>query len=150
LFKSEPNSFSIEDLEQNKSTFWDGVRNYQVRNYLRDEMKIGDRVVFYHSNSEPPAAVGVAEICTNSYPDFTAFNPNDIHFDPKSDEKNPTWFMVDILFVSKFVNKVTLQEIKANHKLEKMKLVQKGNRLSIMPIEKEEFDEILKMSKKKS
>ena len=147
LVKSEPSVFSIDDLakSKNKTTYWDGVRNYQARNFLRDEMKIGDLVLFYHSNTEPNAIVGVCEIVKEGYPDFTAFDSNDPHFDPKSKKENPTWIMVDIKLVKKFKNEVSLSEIKENSKLSNMRLVQRGNRLSVMPLEKKEFDEILKM-----
>lgn len=148
LFKSEPNVFSIQDLANSKdqTTFWDGVRNYQARNYLRDEVKIGDKVIFYHSNSEPPAAVGICEVVKEGYPDFTAFDPKNKHYDPKSKTDNPTWYMVDVKLIKIFKRPVSLPEIKQNKKLSNMKLVQPGNRLSVMPITKEEFEEIIKMS----
>ncbi len=147
LVKSEPTVFSINDLakSKNKTTYWDGVRNYQARNFMRDEMKLGDLVLFYHSNTDPNAVVGVCEVVKEGYPDFSAFNPKDPHFDPKSKKENPTWIMVDIKLVKKFKNNVTLSDIKANSKLSNMRLVQRGNRLSVMPVEKREFDEILKM-----
>jgi predicted RNA-binding protein with PUA-like domain len=151
LVKSEPEVFSIDDLakSKNQTTYWDGVRNYQARNFLRDDMKLGDLVLYYHSNTEPNAIVGVCEIVKEGYSDFTAFDPKDIHFDPKSKKENPTWIMVDIKLVKKFINEITLADIKANPKLSKMRLVQRGNRLSVMPVEKKEFDEILQMSKTK-
>ncbi len=147
LFKSEPKVFSIVDLKnsQDKTTFWDGVRNYQARNFLRDEIKKGDLVIFYHSNSEPPAAVGICEVVKEGYPDHTAFDTDDKHYDLKSDPQNPIWFMVDIKFVKEFSKQVSLDGIKSNKKLKNMKLIQRGNRLSVMPITKEEFDEIVKM-----
>ncbi|MCB9206993.1 MAG: EVE domain-containing protein [Ignavibacteriales bacterium] len=147
LIKSEPSEFSINDLEKskNKTTCWDGVRNYQARNFLRDEMKKGDYVLFYHSNADPNAIVGVCEIVKEGYPDFTAFDPEDKHYDPKSKHENPTWIMVDIKLIEKFNSPVTLSEIKENSKLQNMRLVQRGNRLSVMPVEKVEFDTILKM-----
>lgn len=150
LGKSEPDCYSIEDLEKdkNQTTHWEGVRNYQARNFMRDEMKKGDLFIFYHSNTKPPAAVGVCEIVKEAYPDFTAFDPEDEHFDPKSDRDKPRWFMVDVKLVEKFKNQVSLQEIKENPKLQEMRLVQRGNRLSVMPIEKKEFDEIRKMGNK--
>lgn len=149
LIKSEPEVFSIDDLakSKNKTTHWDGVRNYQARNYMRDDMKIGDKVIFYHSNSEPPGAAGICEVVKEAYPDFTAFDPEDPHYDPKSKRDNPAWMMVDVKFVQKFSKLVSLSEIKSNKKLQKMKLVQPGNRLSVMPVTKEEFDEIVKMGK---
>lgn len=147
LVKSEPSVFSIDDLakSKNKTTYWDGVRNYQARNFMRDDMEKGDYVLFYHSNTEPNAVVGVCKVVKEGYPDFTAFDPNDKHFDPKSKEENPTWIMVDIKLVKKFKTPATLAEIKENSKLQAMKLVQRGNRLSVMPVAKKEFNEILKM-----
>ncbi len=149
LIKSEPEVFSIEDLSKskNKTTYWDGVRNYQARNYMRDEMKIGDKVIFYHSNTEPPAAVGICEVIKEAYPDFTAFEPNDPHFDPKSKKNSPTWFMVDIKLIYKFERFISLSEMKKNKKLQKMKLLQRGNRLSVIPITKVEFEEIVKLGR---
>ena len=149
LMKSEPSCFSIDDLakSKNKITHWDGVRNYQARNFLRDEIKKGDKVLFYNSNADPNAVVGVCEVVKEGYPDFTAFDPEERHYDPKSSKDEPTWFMVDIKLEKKFSNPVTLADIKANGKLQNMKLVQRGNRLSVMPVAKPEFDEIVKMSK---
>lgn len=149
LMKSEPSVFSIDDLKNSpgQTTHWDGVRNYQARNYMRDEMKTGDLVLFYHSNAEPNAVAGMAEIVKEAYPDFTAFDPEDKHYDPKSKKDNPSWMMVDIKFVEKFSNPVTLSWIKENSKLQKMRLVQRGNRLSVMPVTKPEFDEIVKAGK---
>lgn len=150
LVKSEPDIYSIDDLakEKDKTTYWDGVRNYQARNFIRDEMKLGDAVLFYHSNSDPTAVVGVCEVVKEAYPDFTAFDPDDPHYDPKSKKDNPAWMMVDIKLVKKFKTPVTLEEIKNNPKLNNMRLVQRGNRLSVFPVEKNEFDEILKMGSK--
>ncbi|MCB9247111.1 MAG: EVE domain-containing protein [Ignavibacteriales bacterium] len=147
LVKSEPTAFSIDDLakSKNKTTYWDGVRNYQARNFMRDEMKLGDLVLYYHSNAEPNAVVGVCEIVKEGYPDFTAFDPDDKHFDPKSKKENPAWIMVDIKLIKKFKTPVTLTEMKSNSKLTEMRLVQRGNRLSVMPVNKKEFDEIIKM-----
>jgi predicted RNA-binding protein with PUA-like domain len=147
LMKSEPNAYSIDDLVKDKKTYWDGVRNYQARNFMRDDMRKGDKVLFYHSNTKPPAVVGICEIVKEGYPDFTAFDPEAKHFDPKSKEDKPTWIMVDIKIIKKLNRPVALEEIKENSKLQKMRLVQKGNRLSVMPVEKNEFEEIIKMSK---
>ena len=146
--KSEPSVFSIDDLakEPKKTAYWDGVRNYQARNFMRDEMKKGDLVLFYHSNTEPPCVVGVCEVVKEGYPDFTAFDPESKYYDPKSSDEKPRWFMVDVKLKKKFKKPVTLAEIKKNKKLQNMRLVQKGNRLSVMPVEKKEFDEIVKMS----
>lgn len=146
--KSEPNAYSIDDLIKDKKTHWDGVRNYQARNFMRDDMKIGDKVLFYHSNAKITGVVGLCEIVKEGYPDFTAFDPNDSHFDPKSKEEKPTWIMVDIKIIKKLKRPVTLQEIKQNSKLQNMKLVQRGNRLSVMPVEKKEFETIIKLSEK--
>lgn len=147
LFKSEPNEFSFEDLkkEKKKTTFWDGVRNYQARNFLRDDIKKGDGVLFYHSNADPLAVIGFCEIIKEGYPDHTQFDPDNKHFDPKADETKPTWFMVDIRLKKEFKVPVTIDQIKANPRLKNMKLIQRGNRLSVMPVTKNEWDEILKM-----
>ncbi len=147
LVKSEPDVFSWNDLKKskNQTTFWDGVRNYQARNFLRDEMKLGDLVLFYHSNSDPLAVMGVCEVVKEGYPDHTQFDPENIHYDEKANPQNPTWFMVDLKLKFEFKKPVTLEQIKTNTKLKEMKLVQKGNRLSVMPLTKAEFDEIVKM-----
>lgn len=147
LFKSEPSEFSLNDLKKskNQTTFWDGVRNYQARNFLRDEINIGDGVLFYQSSTEPLAIVGFCEVVREGYPDHTQFDKNNDHFDPKADPKNPTWFMVDIKLVKEFNSPVTLEQIKANPKLKSMKLIQRGQRLSIQPVTKAEWEEILKM-----
>ena len=148
LVKSEPGAYSIDDLVKDKKTHWDGVRNYQARNFIRDDMKKGDKVLFYHSNADPNAVVGICEVVKEGYPDFTAFDPDEKHFDPKSKKDEPAWFMVDIKLIKKFRQPVTLLEIKENPRLQNMRLVQRGNRLSVMPIEKKEFTEILKMGEK--
>jgi predicted RNA-binding protein with PUA-like domain len=147
LFKSDPDEFSLEDLKKskNKITFWDGIRNYQARNFIRDEMKKGDGVLFYHSSSDPLAVMGICEIIKEGYPDHTQFDSKNDHFDPKADNKNPTWFMVDIKLLNEFKTPVTLYQIKANPKLKNMKLVQRGQRLSVMPVTKVEWEEIIKM-----
>lgn len=149
LVKSEPEAFSIDDLIKNKeqTTYWDGVRNYQARNFIRDEMKKGDGVLFYHSSSETMGVFGICEVVKEGYPDHTQFDPDSHHYFPSADPKNPVWYMVDIKFVKKFKAPVTLQDIKDNPKLKNMRLVQRGNRLSVMPVEKNEWDEILKMGK---
>ena len=138
LMKSEPEAFSIDDLARapQKTTCWDGVRNYQARNMLRDQMKKGDLAFFYHSNCEVPGIVGIVEIVREGYPDHTAFDPEDHHFDPKSDAKNPRWFMVDVKLKKKFSRVVSLRELKActNKSLSGFQLLAKGNRLSVMPV----------------
>jgi len=143
--KSEPDAFSIDDLQQrpDQTEHWDGVRNYQARNMMRDDMKIGDQVFFYHSNCALPAIVGIAEIVKESYPDFTAFDPNDKHFDPKSNPDKPTWFMVDVRFLRKLRRPISLQELKQQHQLSELALVRRGNRLSIMPVTEHQWKTIL-------
>lgn len=134
LMKSEPGCYSIDDLKRDKTTHWDGVRNYQARNFIRDDMKVGDRVFFYHSNTNPPGIAGIAEVCKESYADFTAWDKNDDHFDPKTNKDNPRWFMVDIKFLKKFDELISLTEIKDDPKLEGVPVAQKGNRLSVQPV----------------
>lgn len=148
LVKSEPEIFSITDLEKakNKTTCWSGVRNYQARNYMRDEMKLGDPVLFYHSNTDAPAVVGVCEVVNEGYPDYTAFDPKDRHYDPKSKKEDPIWMMVDIQLVKKFSRPVTLTEIRTKRSLCNLPLVQMGNRLSVMPVGKDEYEEIISLS----
>ena len=148
LMKSEPDVFSIDDLKKKKRTHWDGVRNFQARNFMKVEMKKGDKVLFYHSNADPSGAAGIAEVIKEGYPDHTQFDPDDKHFEPKASPQKPYWYMVDIKFVEKLKTFVPLNEIKKNPKLKKMRLVQRGNRLSVMPVEKNEFDEIVKMGSK--
>ncbi len=152
LLKSEPEDFSIEDLikSKNKTTCWSGVRNYQARNFIRDYMKINDGVLFYQSNTEPTAVVAACMVVKESYPDTTQFDPNDNHYFPIASKDKPVWFMVDIKLEQIFSRPVTLQQIKANLKLANMRLVQRGNRLSVMPVTKEEWDEIIRMSARKS
>jgi predicted RNA-binding protein with PUA-like domain len=147
LFKSEPSEFSWDELKKskNQTTFWDGVRNYQARNFLRDEIKKGDGVLFYQSSTEPLAVVGYCEVVKEGYPDHTQFDKKSDHFEEKADPKNPTWFMVDIKLVKEFKKPVTLDSIKSNPKLRSMKLIQRGQRLSIQPVTKDEWNEILKM-----
>ena len=149
LFKSEPGAFSIDDLEKShgKKTYWDGIRNYQARNFIRDEMRKGDGVLFYHSNADPLAIVGYCEIVKEAYPDHTQFDPDSKYFDPGAILKEPRWFMVDIMLNKKFKHPVTLKEIKENPKLKDFRLIQRGNRLSVFPVSEKEWNEILKMGK---
>ncbi len=151
FIKSEPSVFSFDDLKKstNQTTFWDGVRNYQARNFLRDEMKKGDLVLFYHSNANPLAVMGICKVVKEGYPDHTQFDPDNDHYDSKADPNNPTWIMIDVKFVKEFKTPVTLDSIKSNPKLKNMKLIARGNRLSVMPVTKEEFDEIERMGDKK-
>jgi len=136
LMKSEPAAFSIDDLAARPGQIehWDGVRNYQARNMIRDQMKVGDGVLFYHSNSATPGIVGQAEICREAYPDFTAFDPGHPHYDAASSLENPRWLMVDVRFVRKFRRTITLAELKERPELEGLALLRRGNRLSVMPV----------------
>lgn len=143
LLKSEPNSYSIEDLKRDGSTEWDGVRNYQARNYMRDSMQIGDKILFYHSSVNPPAVVGVASVCSKPHPDTSAFDPEDSHFDPKSDPEKPVWFLVDIAFEKAFEHPVDLPTIKADPELQEMVVAKTGSRLSVQPVEERHFQRIL-------
>ena len=150
LMKSEPDVFSIDDLANcpNKTDHWDGIRNYMARNFMRDEMKVGDQVLFYHSNAKPPHVAGRAKITSKPYPDHTAFDPESKYFDAKSDPNNPRWVMVDVTFVRKFKNSVPLTNIKANPKLSKMMLLTHG-RLSISKVNEDEWVEIHQMAGEK-
>ena len=148
LMKSEPNCYSVGDLKKasKKTTHWDGVRNYQARNMMRDEMKKGDLVFFYHSNCDVPGIVGIMEIVKEGYPDFTAEDPDGDHFDPKHNNDNPRWYMVDVKFKEKFKETIPLSLLKQNPCLDNMPLVRKGNRLSVMPVAKKEWEAVLVMS----
>ena len=150
LMKSEPEEFSIDDLENSpdQTEHWDGVRNYQARNMMRDQMNIGDLVFFYHSNCKIPGIVGMMMVVKESYPDFTAFDVDDKHFDPKSDADNPRWYMVDIKFVTKLKRTISLAELKGYSQLESLALVRRGNRLSIMPVSQQQWDFILSLEDK--
>ncbi len=136
LFKSEPDVFGIDHLmaRPDQTEHWDGVRNYQARNMMRDEMQAGDLAFFYHSNCAEPGIVGVVEVVRAGYPDFTAFDPDTKYFDPKSDPENPRWYMVDVKFQRRLKRTITLAELKDRPELEGMPLVRKGNRLSVMPV----------------
>ncbi|MEI6477798.1 MAG: EVE domain-containing protein [bacterium] len=146
LVKSEPNSYSIDDLARDKKTAWDGVRNYQARNYMRDQMKVGDQVLFYHSSTNPMAVVGVAEVASESYPDASALDAADHHYDPKATPENPIWALVDLAFVEKFKNPVTLKAAKADPQLEGMMLIKQGSRFSVQPVSKAHFKRIIEMT----
>lgn len=148
LVKSEPDAFSIDDLKSapNSTTHWDGVRNYQARNFMRDQMKIGDPVLYYHSNCDEPGIVGIAEVVKEVYPDFSAWDESSRYFDPKSTSDNPRWFMVDIQWKQTFARTVSLREMKETPALDGMKVIQRGMRLSVQPVEKAHFDHILKMA----
>ena len=146
LMKSEPEVFSIDDLagSPKSTTSWDGVRNYQARNFMR-AMKIGDQVLFYHSNANPPAVVGVAEVVRAAYPDATQFDKRDSHYDPASNPAQPRWDMVDIRFVRKFLAPLSLDLLRAKAGLKGMELLRKGSRQSVQPVRAAEWNEIIRL-----
>jgi predicted RNA-binding protein with PUA-like domain len=139
LMKSEPTDFSIDDLEKSKTIDWYGIRNYQARNFMRDNMSLGDQAFFYHSNCKTPGIVGIMEVCQLAYPDKLQFVKNHKYFDPKSDPENPRWLNVDVKFVKK-TKLLGLQDIRAYNELKNMKILQRGNRLSITPVTPEEWN----------
>lgn len=139
LMKSEPDVFSIDNLKTKKKSGWDGVRNYQARNFMRDDMKLNDLVLFYHSSCEVPGVAGLAKVSKTSHPDPSQFDAKSEYYDPKATKEAPRWFMVEVEFVEKFDHVVTLTEIKNTKGLDKMPLVQKGSRLSINPVTEQEF-----------
>lgn len=147
LFKSEPTCFSLEDLKNlpDATEHWDGVRNYQARNFLRDQIKLGDRVFFYHSNTAEPAIVGIAQVVREGYPDWTAFDPENDHFDPRSAPEKPIWYMVDVRFVRALPRPITLAELRGIPALAGMALLNRS-RLSVQPVREEEWDLILKLA----
>lgn len=145
LIKSEPDAYSIDDLERDEREMWDGIRNYQARNMMRDDMRIGDEVLFYHSSCKEPGVVGVAKVASEPYPDPTQFDPESRYYDPKSDPDDPRWILVDIEFSRKLARTIPLAEIRERAELENMVLTRRGNRLSIMPVEKRHRDIILGM-----
>lgn len=148
LFKSEPDAFSIDDLRAMpaRKDHWDGVRNYQARNMMRDDMQKGDLAFFYHSSCPEPGIVGTVTITQTGYPDHTAFDPREKYYDPKSDPENPRWYMVDVKFKQKFPTVISLASLKDNKQLKDMLLVQKGSRLSIMPVAAKEWNIINKLA----
>ena len=145
LIKSEPGVYSIADLRRDGTTCWDGVRNYQARNFMRDDMRVGDGIFFYHSNAQPMGIYGVAKVVRKAYADHTAFDPADKHYDPKSDAANPTWMMVDIGYVGTFQEPITLAALKQTPGLGKMLVTQRGSRLSVQPVTPEEWDLVMRL-----
>ncbi|EIJ42897.1 hypothetical protein BegalDRAFT_2031 [Beggiatoa alba B18LD] len=143
LMKSEPTAFSIDDLARDQVTGWDGVRNYQVRNMLRDQMQVGDLAFFYHSNSQPMGIAGIMQITRTGYPDETAWDETNIHYDPKSTPDNPRWYQVDVAFIRKFPQVLGLASLKQQAFLQDMQVLRRGNRLSITPVTAEEWAFIL-------
>ena len=145
LMKSEPDAYSIDDLKRDRREPWDGIRNYQARNMMRDDMKIGDKVFFYHSNCKEPGVVGVMKVASKPYPDPTQFDVDSNYYDAKSNPDDPRWCLVDVAFVKKLKRTISLAEIKAHPGLNDMILVRKGNRLSIMPVSDDDWNMILGM-----
>ncbi len=150
LFKSEPSSYSYDDLESedDQTAEWDGVRNYQARNFIRDDMAVGDQVLFYHSNAKPPGVVGIARIVREGYPDTTAWDSNSRYYDPKSNPANPTWMMVDIKADRRLPRFISLNELKANPALVDMMVTKRGQRLSVQPVKPEEWAEVITMAER--
>lgn len=146
LMKSEPDVYGYDDLERDGRTPWDGIRNYQARNFMRDEMKVGDRVLFYHSNSQPPGVVGVAEVVSEPYPDPTQFDPASRYHDPKATHDEPRWMLVDVAPRRRLPRQVTLAEMKSDPSLADLPLVRRGNRLSIMPVGEAEAARIVALA----
>lgn len=147
LMKSEPDVYGIDHLQSEGWTHWEGVRNYQARNFMRDDMRVGDKVLFYHSNAKPPGVAGLAEVSKEAYPDFFAWDPDSNYFDKKTDPKKPIWMMVDLKYVEKFDRVVSLDEIKQIPECEDMLVIKKGQRLSVQPCEKRHYDAICKAAR---
>ena len=145
LMKSEPDAYSIDDMQRDGRDMWDGIRNYQARNMMCDDMKIGDEILFYHSNCKEPGVVGITKVVSEPYPDPTQFDKKSNYYDPKSAKDNPRWILVDVEFVRKLSRNITLAEIKAEKSLEDMILTRKGNRLSVMPVSKKHWKKILSL-----
>jgi predicted RNA-binding protein with PUA-like domain len=145
LMKSEPDAYSIDDLESDGTTHWDGVRNYQARNLMRDEMEVGDKVLYYHSRLRPPGVVGLAEVVKEAYPDHTSWDSDSNYFDPKSTPEEPRWFMVDIAFVRKLDRMVSIDELKEYPELKDMVLLNRS-RLSVQPVTPEEYEFIVALA----
>ena len=146
LMKSEPDVYGYDDLERDGRTPWDGIRNYQARNFMRDEMSVGDRVLFYHSNTQPPGVVGLAEVVSEPYPDPTQFDPDSAYHDPKATPESPRWILVDVAPLRRLPRPVTLAEMKQDPALAEMPLVRRGNRLSVMPVADAEAERILALA----
>jgi len=150
LIKSEPSAYSIDDLKRDKSTLWEGVRNYQARNFMMKEMKVGDEALFYRSSAEPPGAVGIAEVSGAAEPDPTQFDSGDSHYDPKATPAKPIWFCVRVKFKQKFTRQVALSELRERKELKDMVLLQKGSRLSIQPVTEKEFKLVSELGSSKA
>lgn len=146
LMKTEPDAFSIDDLAKAGVEPWDGIRNYQARNYMRDSMKIGDKILIYHSRAQPVGVVGIAEVASEPYPDATQFDPKSKYFDPKSQPDNPRWVLVDVRYLSHLPRLVSLAELKLNPELNQMLVVKRGMRLSIQPVSEPHFKMVCAMA----
>ncbi|HEV2131024.1 MAG TPA: EVE domain-containing protein [Longimicrobiaceae bacterium] len=145
--KTEPGSYSIDDLQREGRTAWEGVRNYQARNLIRDEMQVDDSVLFYHSSAEPPGVAGIARVARSGYPDSTARDPRSKYFDPKASEEDPRWYLVDLEFVERFAGIVSLATLRETAGLEKMLVINKS-RLSVQPVTEEEFRIVLELGRR--
>ena len=150
LMKSEPEAYSIDALKRDGKTFWNGVRNYQARNFLRDEVKTGDWVLFYHSNAEPSGVAGLARVTSPGYPDPSALDRKSPYFDPKATKENPIWYVVDVEFAEKFPRLIELEELKAQPDLQGMLVLKRGQRLSVQPVERAHFEAVRRMAKSHS
>jgi predicted RNA-binding protein with PUA-like domain len=148
--KSEPETYSIDDLARDGRSAWEGVRNYRARNFMRDEMRVGDLVLFYHSSTKPPGVVGVARVIREAHPDPTAWNPRSEYHDPRSAPDDPVWWMVAVEFVEKFADAVTLDQLKSNPALRGMLVTQRGQRLSVQPVDPEHFRAVLRTARAKT
>jgi predicted RNA-binding protein with PUA-like domain len=146
LMKTEPGMYSIDDLERDGTTHWNSIRNYQARNFMRDDMRVGDRVLFYHSQAQPPGVAGIAEVVRTAYPDHTAQDPSDPYHDPAATSAEPRWYMVDVKFVEKFAEVLPLAVLKADPRLTGMLVVGKS-RLSIQPVEKDHFEAVVNLAR---
>jgi len=150
LMKSEPDVYSVQDLARDGSDGWEGVRNYQARNLMRDEMRVGDLVLYYHSNAKPSGVAGVARVCREAYPDDTQFDPKSKYFDARSDPEEPRWVRVDVEHVETFDDVISLADMKADAALEGMMVIRRGSRLSIQPVDKPHFRHVLKCAHAKT
>lgn len=146
--KSEPDVYSIDDLARDGSTPWSGVRNYQARNFMRDDMRVGDLVLFYHSNAEPPGVAGIGRVAREAYPDFTARDPGSAYYDPKATAANPVWMMVDVAFVEKFPQVMSLDALRDEPALKDMLVLKKGQRLSVQPVTPAEYRAVVALAKR--
>lgn len=148
LMKCEPSAYAIDDLERDGETSWEGVRNYQARNLMRDEMQVGDGVLFYASNADPSGVTGLAKVCRPAYPDHYAWKKGHKYFDARSTKAEPVWYMVDIAYVERFSDTISLATLKATKGLEQMMVTRKGSRLSVQPVTKAEYDIVVRLGRR--